>query len=507
MLQNVIRKIAFLAITAFALIACKKEPTSQQPGPTPPQSFRFRLVVDSLPGLPQQPIANLFARMEIRNEQNEVVKSNHLAVISFNQQFISEDVELPAGNYRITQLLIQSGTGNIMYAVPLAGSAKAAMVTKPLSYSIILPRPVTLDVPAQFLKVETSDKAADFGYPSGLFPIPGQTTGARIRIKTSIKIGDVLYDSIPSTLLYRTWTSENDFQVRFIPLQPGENTLELDARAERHDLIVSKWGKDYTHSFRKADIREGALYLFGEEKEAKKLKAELVYIWTNNQYKAESKNNYIYNDKNQLTKIEYLRKRTTDNLPYVSMKEEFVYNNGKVERINRYDENNLFTGFISFGYDAQGKTTTITEEENGITKYANVLHHADNPNGFSEVSFRYTYSHNSNSMDYYQRYSNGNLQSDNSRSNTGNTETAVYTYDQNINPYIHMGWPNLYLSNNSKNNITFEQRTYYGNYPSNVVYSYEYKYDEEGYPTELIRRYKSYTTGQHLFTTKTVFNY
>lgn len=507
MLQQVIKKITFLAITVLTLIACKKEPVTQQPGPTPPQSYKFRLVMESLPGLPKQPVANLFARLEIRNEQNEVIKSNLLSAISFNQQFISEEIALPAGNYRITQLFLQSGTGTIMYAVPLAGSIKATAVTRPLSYSVILPRPVTLDVPAQFLKVEPDDKASDYGYPSELFPGSQPGNGLSIRVKTSIKIGSVLYDSIPSTLLYRKWLGDNDFQVRIISLRPGVNTVELDPSALKHDLIISKWGKDYTHTIRKEEIRNDALYLFGEEKEAKQLKAELVYIWTNNQYKAESKNNYIYNDKNHLTRIEYLRRRTTDNSPYIAMKEEFVHNNGRVDHIIRYDENNNISGSTSFGYNDNGQPNSITEQENGISKYVSVNYHTNQPGGYTEVNFRYTYSHNGNSMDYFQRYSNGNLESENSRSNNGNTETAVYDYDQNINPYIHMGWPNLYLSNNSKNNITYQQRSYYGNYPANVVYSYEYKYDEEGYPIELIRRYKSYTTGQHLFTTKTVFTY
>ena len=55
--------------------------------------------------------------------------------------------------------------------------------------------------------------------------------------------------------------------------------------------------------------------------------------------------------------------------------------------------------------------------------------------------------------------------------------------------------------------MVWQQRAYYGSYPANVAYSFEYKYDNEGYPIELISRYKSYTTGQHLFTTKTVYNY
>jgi hypothetical protein len=110
-------------------------------------------------------------------------------------------------------------------------------------------------------------------------------------------------------------------------------------------------------------------------------------------------------------------------------------------------------------------------------------------------------------MNYYQRYAGGNRVSDNSNTTNNSTETGQYDYDSNINPYAHMGWLNLLLSNGSKNNVTRQLKTFYGNYPVAVAYSFSYKYDADGYPTELVRQYKSYQTGQHLYTTKTVYNY
>ena len=70
-----------------------------------------------------------------------------------------------------------------------------------------------------------------------------------------------------------------------------------------------------------------------------------------------------------------------------------------------------------------------------------------------------------------------------------------------------MGWHNLFLSNNSKNNLVRQYKTYYGSYPVAVAYEFNYKYDADGYPIELIRHYRSYVTNQFLYTTKTVFSY
>ena len=498
------------------LVSCKKPVEPQQPGggpgPMPGLSHKYRITAEAIPGLPNQPMANLFAKFDIKNAQDELVVTNKLAAISYNGKFTTEELELPAGTYRISKLMIVSGTGNVLYAVPVTNSAKAAAVSKPLAYIMVLPSAVTLNVPAEFLKVEPTDKAVDFGYAADAFgnaSNPGEEETLSIKIKTSIKVGDILYDSIPSSLIYRMFNANNELlSVKFISLAAGVNTVQLDKNAAQHEFIVQKWGKDYTKRLAKADIRKDVVYEFGEEKEAKKLKSEIIARWDGNMYKAESKNNYIYDGKGRLAKIEFMQKRATDGTPFIARTENFEYTEGRVEKINIYNETNAFAGSRSFRYNASGKITHITEDLLNVTKTeVEVAHHGRNGDGLDEVNFRFSYSHTALTMEYYQRWRNGNLFSDNSRTHNGSTETGSYQQDNNINPYAHMNWHDLFLSNSSKHNMNWQSRTYYGNYPLNVVYSFEYKYDNEGYPIELIRRYKSYLTGQHLFTTKTVYTY
>ncbi|RXK57762.1 hypothetical protein ESA94_19780 [Lacibacter luteus] len=505
----------FMASLLF-LVSCKKPVEPQQPGgdpgPMPGLSHKYRITADALPGLPNQPIANIFAKFDVKNAQDELVVNNKLVAISYNGKFVTEEMELPAGSYRISKLMIVSGTGNVLYAVPVTNSAKAAGVSKPLAYPMVLPAATSLDIASEFLKVEASDKAVDFGYAADEFGT-GSTPveeALSIKIKTSIKVGDVLYDSIPSSLVYRTFSATNELlSVKFISLAAGTNIVQLDKTAAQHDFIVQKWGRDYTKRIAKTDIRTDAVYVFGEEKEAKKLRSEITSRWDGNQYKAESKNSYLYNGKGQLLKIEYMLKKASDGSPFIAKSEMFEYANDKVEKINAYGENNVFTGATLFGYNAAGKVNRITEDIlNGTKTDVAVTYHGANADGISEISLRYSYSHTSIIMNYYQRWNTaGNRFSENSQTSNGNNEGGEYSYDHNINPYAHMNWPNLFLSNTSKNNLVAQQRSYYGSYPTNVAYSFEYKYDNEGYPIELVRRYKSYLTGQHLFTTKTVYNY
>jgi len=515
-MKQIFRSVFTLFFASLiTLVSCRKPVEPEKPGggngPVPGLSLKYRITADALPGLPNQPIGNLFAKFDVKNAQNELVLSNQLAAISFSGKFVTAEMELPAGSYRISKLMIVSATGNVLYAVPVTNSVKAAAVSRPLAYNMVLPSAVTLDVAADFLKVEATDKAVDFGYAADEFgngSIPDEDI-ISIKIKTSIKVGDILYDSIPSSLVYRMFSATNELlSVKFISLAAGINTVQLDKNADRHELIVKKWGKDYVKQISKSAIRRDVLYLFGEEKEAKKLKSEITSVLVDNAYKAESKNSYNYNSKGQLTKIEYYLKRSTDGSPFISKTDLFEYNYGKVETISSYNEQNTLTGITSFVFDGEGKLNHITEDIlNGTKTNAAVANLPANSEGVSVIAMRFTYSNTSNTMNYFQRWNAGNRFSENSQTSNMNTETGEYDHDNNINPYAHMNWPNLFLSNESKNNMIKQYRTYYGSYPTNIAYSFAYKYDSEGYPVELIRRYKSYSTGQHLFTTKTVFNY
>ena len=70
-----------------------------------------------------------------------------------------------------------------------------------------------------------------------------------------------------------------------------------------------------------------------------------------------------------------------------------------------------------------------------------------------------------------------------------------------------MNYPNIYLSNSSKNNLVSEQGRYVGAIPSVVVVKYEYTYDDDGYPSQLVRGFRGATSGEHLYNLKTVYTY
>jgi len=513
MKPTILKLTLFFFLGNLLLISCRKADDLVKPVPqTPPPvlSRSFQLTIDSIPGERVAPINNLFALVNVVNERNDTVLNNRKLPISFNGKFKTQELELPAGNYRITKFWLINEDNKVRFVTPIANSARANTVSRPLTISFVLPQPVVFIVPIEVAKVEATDTPESFGYPAGSFNQvpnnPGEgNTFSKIKLRLAIQVGDIRYDSIPGTVLYSTWDENQQVNGKYVPLAAGTNEITISRLATKHHFRITKWGSVYELTLAKNEVKEGSMYVLGGSKQPKMLKAEITAKLIDGKYVAESKTGFAYKN-GKLAGIEYYLKRA-DNSPYLAMKDQFQYNNDRLERIDRFDEKNQQSGSTSFAYNAAGKINGIVEQANGIRTTATVDYFYSAETGLNEVSFNYSYSHNNNSMRYYQRYHQGNLLSDNSTARNNDTETGQYDHDNQINPYAHMGWHNLFLSHQSKNNLVRQYKTYYGSYPVAVPYEFIYKYDSEGYPIELIRHYRSGVTNQFLYTTKTVFSY
>lgn len=513
MKQVIIKVILRCLLILPVFSSCKKEvdPGKIPQDPTPGPSLEFQFRLDSIPGLSNEPQANLFAMVSVFNDQNQAVINNKKLSIDHQGKFFTQKIALPAGTYQVRKFLLISGTNQVLFATPLANSPKASLVKAPLPFRQLLPQPALTIWPVEVLPVNKGDKAEEFGYPAGTFQedneSPVELPAAKvIRLRTAIRIGTILYDSIPSSLTYRTWDSLQQLQTRIIHLPAGTQLLKLDSTAVKHELTVSKWGREYKLMLDYDTVQSGNLYLMGEDKAPKLLKTEYVYRLVNGKYVAETKTDFTYGGSNRLEKISYYKKRP-DNKPYLAMVDEFRYSNNELDRISRYDEQNNPIGQTAFSYDPAGLIKAIVDNQSGVETAVSVSSFNNEQESRTEVAMAYRYSNSAITMDYYKRYVNGNLVGDNSSTSNHSTENGDYEYDQQINPYVHMGWPNLFLSNSSRNNMVLSRKTYYGNYPLVVEYGHTYKYDGEGYPVELVKKFKSYLTGEYLYTTRTVYLY
>jgi hypothetical protein len=67
--------------------------------------------------------------------------------------------------------------------------------------------------------------------------------------------------------------------------------------------------------------------------------------------------------------------------------------------------------------------------------------------------------------------------------------------------------PTLYLSNLSRNNLIEQVKSYSGSIPTMEPSGFQYSYDEDGYPVQLLKSYKGYQSGDILLKTKTIYSY
>src|SRR3954471_8908120 len=63
----------------------------------------------------------------------EILKDKKLPLISFGQSYVTDNVELTTGSYKLTQFLILDAASKTIYATPLKGSDLAQYVNEALA--------------------------------------------------------------------------------------------------------------------------------------------------------------------------------------------------------------------------------------------------------------------------------------------------------------------------------------------------------------------------------------
>ena len=495
------------------LSACSKDKIMQAPPadgeglPTPPaeKSFIHFTTNADLTGQAYHE-SNLRAVVTIVNSRGEEVVKNKTLSLSLPHPVKTENLELPAGSYKLTAFRMEYGASSTHFATPVAGSEKAAHIQRPLSLDFKIEKNGNSEIPVEVLKVQPGERPEHYGYAAGAFDAGQQqdNTSFSIRLKAKMKIGDIIYDSIPAYVRITTWNNSGQPGITFKELKPGTNEILVSKDASRYDFILYKWGITDTLHLSKNEVNEAQVYTLGTSKAAKKLKSERVYKMINGVDVADTKTDYFYDAAGKLSRIEYWM-RNKDNTPYLAMTDVFEYSNGKATAIVRTnEESQAVMTRTSFSYDENGKVNGITQNENGMQTNASVTYYN---NLREEVKMHFTYPGRAIDMHYYMRFAEGNMTASSAATSNNSTELGVHNYDLNINPYVHMNWPNLFLSNNSKNNMTSQQKEYYGNYPVAYPYSFTYSYDGEGYPKEVVKAFKSPTNGNHIFSTRTLYIY
>jgi hypothetical protein len=494
---------ALLMSAILSLNSCKVEPEI----PAEPISYVLKISIDQLPGTATN-LTGLFAVASIIKENGETVVTDKSYELEFNSKYVTSEIPVAKGTYKLTKLLIKKADGTIIFATPIAGSAKATQIAQPLAITTSTATASTT-INLAVLPVSTTDRSHDFGYADGTFneqPIENELTEFSITIKPSFTIGSVVYDSIPTSLKLTTYPINGEPQTIFHVLSGGLNKITLSKKALKYTLNINKWGIDDSAVILPNEMKDGLTYTLGGNRAAKKLKYESVYKQSGTLWVPETRKEYLYADNGRLNLINHYKK-AADNSTILDMKEEIIYENNRVSQIKKSVNNQ--NSFFTYGADGKLAQLHYTDNEGQTTGKTNyqIL-----PGGTTSSSnYSVTTTFESKKFYYKQQYTyeinRGNVLKFNYATTHGDLEETLYQHDSGINPFIHLQLPELGFISLSKNNVIKRFASYHIAIPTYDAYSYSYVYDSEGYPIELYTKYRIPGTATEAFSTKTVFNY
>ncbi len=338
-------------------------------------------------------------------------------------------------------------------------------------------------------------------YPTTPGKPPAETID--IQLQAVITIGSITYDSVPANFRILSWDAQGAAYQKDTLLPAGAQKVPVPKDHSRYQLSMSQWGITDVVDLTKDQLQTDVVYTLGGKKAAKRLHKEETLLFVMGNYQPKGKTIYTYNAQG-VAVAEYYQKLPEHAELQLTQTQRYTHTGNKVARID-FTYSNGSAGYTSFEYNAQhSKVTHIRDVQPGGETGAVVEYNY--PAGSATITIDYVFD-NGHALEYTMQFKGGNKIEDAGVTSRGGREGGTYTYDKNINPYAHMNMPNRYLSNLSRNNLVGQQKGYAGGFPVAEPYKFEYKYDVEGYPVELVKHYKNYLTGEEAYKMKTVYTY
>jgi hypothetical protein len=324
-----------------------------------------------------------------------------------------------------------------------------------------------------------------------------------IQLQAVITIGTIVYDSIPANFRILSWDAQGAAYQKDTLLPAGAQKVPVPKGHSRYQLSMNQWGISDVMDLTKDQLQTDVVYTLGGQKAAKRLLKEESFLFVMGNYQPKGKTLYTYNAKG-VAVATYYQKLPEHAELQLTQTQRYTHTGNNVTRID-FTNSNGSVGYTAFEYNAQGtKVTNIRDVQPGGETGAAVEY--GYATGGNTITIDYLFD-NGHSMEYTMQFKGGNKVQDAARTSRNGGEGGTYTYDKSINPYAHMNMPNRYLSNLSRNNMIGQDKGYSGGFPTVEVYKFEYRYDAEGYPVELVKYYKNFLTGEEAYKVKTVYTY
>lgn len=140
---------------------------------------------------------------------------------------------------------------------------------------------------------------------------------------------------------------------------------------------------------------------------------------------------------------------------------------------------------LNYSYGVQDKITEINLNS-GVTTTLLITNDTDN-----NVRIAFTFS-NGGAFLYEYETRHKNIVNDKTTKGSQLCNKGVYTFDKNINPFLHLGYLDVQFRKWTVNNKVTEHVDHLAcAFPTLIPVSYEYTYDQDGYPIKQITSYRS----------------
>lgn len=486
-------------ITVITITSCRK--ATDNPAVLPPAPVNQLPYLQLTASGVQQSGSQLYALVSINNEAGQEIVSNKKVTLDNVQgTYKTDKISLPKGSFVLAKFIVVNNKDTAVYAAPKSNSEKALLVSTPVSVPVTISQTGVHAASVQVLKITETDSPASYGYSADDF---GLTAFADVSVKLMIAVGQTVYDSLPGKLMVDATSSTGTHWIREIELQQGITRVRVPKNYESFKFEVSKWDIHVQKILSRTDLATNGTIELNGTRLPKLLVEETVFMEDANGLVPDSRTEYYYTAQNRLSNIRFYQKSIQVSGLQLTSLYQFLYSNGQLDTIKRSASDNTLNGYTSFTYAngriASARNSSYDQLTTSIFDYSQ--------SGTKNIITADYLFNNGNTMSYAMQFSNGNLISDNAQSSRGGGEAGVYTYDSNINPKHQLGYPDIFLSNASKNNLTSEQKSYAGGFPTAVPYKFEYIYNADGYPEEAYISYKGYISQQHLYRIKKVYKY
>ncbi|HYC87067.1 MAG TPA: hypothetical protein VEB86_17660 [Chryseosolibacter sp.] len=487
---------AFILLLAFSCDREEVEPKKQGHA-----SFSFASEAGSN-GRASTGSTPAFILLSVENASGTLVLENEkLPLVEFGSEYVTESLVLETGSHRVLAFIVLDEDSKAIYATPKEGSEKADLVDNALPIHFLVSPEQSTTVTPQVIAVGNTDTPEQFGYASFGFDVVNPAT-MDVRVKVELRIGDVTYLDVSSTVVVSGFDAENVKQWSQEFSYDGQfgNDLSVKAGYHHYSFEVQQWGAharlvvngDYLLEASRQEV-PGTFVLTGYAP-ARKLSHYVTYKKVTDggevYWEPQDRRRYEYNAAGKLERMTV--STFVDSVGSFIPLRYFVfsYTGANMTKISGYhSENDHLYLEERYEYLPDGNVMAITQD---YVDGSNIDWVANFSYNFTNRVINATYSAaNGGGFQYDLTLPYGNILTD--RINRGSQLCNIgnYQYDKAINPFKHLGYMDFFLRNYSLNNRLTEDIEYFGcAFPTLIPEAYVFEYDAQGYPTASNTLYK-----------------